>query len=82
MDLSIPTLQALDCPGKEVGHKSLNTKLPHLNLDLPALTDKLEPTTSTTQSLDLRLFLCHNKQPSPLKADFCLPTLLEDKPGS
>lgn len=82
MDLNIPTLQALDCSGKEVGHKSLNTKLPDLNLELPALTDKLEPTSSTTQSLDLRLFLGHNEQPSPLKADFCLATLLEDKAGS
>lgn len=82
MDLNIPAIQALDCPGKEVGHKSLNTKLPDLNLELPALTDTLEPTSSTAQSLDLRLFLGHNEQPSPLKAYFCLETLLKDKPGS
>ncbi|XP_015089051.1 F-box protein At2g16365-like [Solanum pennellii] len=77
MDLNIPALQALDCLDKEVGHK-----LPDLNLELPSLTDKLEPTSSTTHSLDLRLFLGHNEQPSPLKTDFSLATLLEDKPGS
>ncbi|KAK6778101.1 hypothetical protein RDI58_024819 [Solanum bulbocastanum] len=82
MDLNLPALQALDSPGKEVGHKSLCTKLPDLNLELPSLTDKLEPTSSTTQSLDLRLFLGHNEHPSPLKAKFCLATLLKDKPGS
>ncbi|WMV51430.1 hypothetical protein MTR67_044815 [Solanum verrucosum] len=82
MDLNIPALQAIDCLEKEVGHKSLHTKLPDLNLELPSLTDKLEPTSSTTQSLDLRLFLGHNEHPSPLKANFCLATLLKDKPGS
>ncbi|KAK4377317.1 hypothetical protein RND71_003613 [Anisodus tanguticus] len=82
MDLNIPTLQALDCPEKEVGHKSLNSKLPDINLELPALTDKLEPTSSRTQSLNLRLFLDLNEQPSPLEADFCPVTLLEEDPAS
>lgn len=82
MDLNIPTLQALDCLGKEVGRKRLNTKLPDLNLELPALIDEFEPTSSRTQSLDVRLYLGHDEHPSPLKADFFPATLLEDKPGS
>ncbi|XP_060176129.1 F-box protein At2g16365-like isoform X2 [Lycium barbarum] len=79
----IPTRQALDCPKKEVGHKSLNTtEIPDINLELPAPTDKLEPTSSRTQSLDRRLFLDLNEQPSPLKADICPATLLDEEPGS